>query len=222
MLRFHPIQFLIIATTQSIALGLSRDYIGIVLNTILAITSIVIISHRFNIFEFLKFVLAALPLAIGVFITGYMFAIHNHSRLEIAAILAFRMLCLGIVSFVCMAHLPYTKLITDLIQRRILNVKFGYALLAISMVYNTIKYDFRKILYLSKVRGLNSRYITLPLLISAARYSQVYAVSLYSRGLSESKTFYQPLIAFGAADFCLLTIHTAVLSCFLIYHTAHL
>jgi hypothetical protein len=221
MLKFHPIQYIVIAITQTLALGLSRSYIDIFINTVLALTSVVIVSHKFRVVEILKFILTALPLATGVFIISYLFAIDGYSRFQLAILIGLRMLCLSIVSFVCMAHLPYNRLIIDLMQRGLLDIKFGYALLAISMVFRTIKYDFRKILYLSKVRKLNSKYTILPLMISAAGYSQVYAISLYSRGLSEKKTFYQPLISFGAADFLLLTIHIVVLSYFLFSYFAN-
>lgn len=204
MLKFHPIQYLIISIIQSFILAISQSYLCFFLSILVTFCSVVLIKRNIKNIVSYRFILVSLSMNMGVFITSYLFGENGIGDFHNATILASKMFCISVLSMFCLYHLPYEKLIIDFMKRKVINVKIGYALLSASRSVSVIKHNLVKIIYIARARNITFFFIIIPLVMSVMRQSQDQAISLYSRGLCSNKNFQQSLVTFGMADYAMV------------------
>lgn len=205
-IRFHPIAYLILPTIYLLATFIAKEYQTYLLIVIMIIINLLIIEKRIKYKAMLIFLLSMTPIIIATFLSGYFFAVNlQHQQLS-GYNIALRTFCIAFVSFSFSIHSPYPSIINDLMQRKIISINIGYALLAAFNSFTQLIHEFNKIQLAYKMRyhkTMISPKIIISLLVVAARYSHNLSISIYSRRLNKNKTFIQPLIPIRWFDYLL-------------------
>jgi energy-coupling factor transporter transmembrane protein EcfT len=139
------------------------------------------------------FSLYMLPVLLAIFLSSYFYTISDAiAKINMAKLLSVRYFSLGLFSFAYSVHTPFSATFNYLIERKILPVKIGYALLAAFNSFHFLAQEFGRIQVSYKMRyGKNcySPRILIALLTTAARYAHNLSISMYSRGINKHKTF---------------------------------
>lgn len=159
------------------------------------------------------FLIGMLPIMIVAFLSSYLYAKNSNSAIHTAFFLSFRYFCLTLIAFSFSIHIPYTALLSYLMQRKILSINIGYALLAAFNSLSHLGEEFNRIRLSNKMRS--NKWIINPgtlisLLVATVRYAQNLSINLHNRKLNPHKTFVMKINPLKHVDYAICIVNLIV------------
>lgn len=196
----HPFNYCLIPIISIVAIFNSNSNLCYPLILFVSITPLLIGKRKLSYIPILIFAISLLPGLLGYFLASKYF---SNNDLDTTINLCIRLFSLSLVSFIYVINLPSEQLIIELMQRKLISIKIGFALLATNNALSSLKHEFSKIQTSYKMRfgkRCLSPKIALPLLVAASRYAHNISISLHSRGISNNHTFRQAKISWTNFD----------------------
>jgi energy-coupling factor transporter transmembrane protein EcfT len=189
----HPINFVVLPTLFIIAIFSANNLWQYLIILVIAYLNLLLITRALRYRILVIFILCFIPVLLAIFLSSYFFTDGNvTAKINMANLLAIRYFSLGLISFAYSIHTPFTGVFNYLIERKMLSVKIGYAILAAFNSFHFLAQEFGRTQISYKMRyGKNcySPVVLIALLTAAARYAHNLSISMYSRGVSKRKTF---------------------------------
>lgn len=221
--RLHPFNYMLLSLTGIAGIFCSHTIMTYVYINILMLANLLIFERKINWKALIIFIITLLPTLLAFYISSRLFAndISNVTSTHMnSSILSVRLFSLAIVSFMYILHLPKEQFVLNLIQRKILSVNIGFALLAVFNAFAELRKEFNKIRLAYKMRFAKNSYspkILLPLMVSAARYAHTLSISMYTRGINQNRSYYMPKIQYKLWDMLMLLLNIVVVIYFVKY-----
>lgn len=203
-LVMHPLNYLLIPFI-GIAAIFSFNTLYQYLFIDLILFGFICITNQVKIKSIIVFLLCLTPALLSYYFTGYIFGINQNEIL----LLIVRLTSLSFISFIYVLHMPHEETLNELMQRKLLPITIGFAILATLNAFIYLKNEYNKIQIAYKMRfGKNhiSPKLILPLLVSASRYAHHLSLSMHSRGLNKNRTFFQNIKPIKIPDIVVLGI----------------
>ena len=207
----HPFNYMLLSLIGIVGIFCSHTIITYVYIDILMLANLVIFERKINWRALIIFIITMLPTLIAFYISSRLFA---------SSILSARLFSLAIISFMYILHLPKEQFVLNLIQRKILSVNIGFALLAVFNAFAELRKEFNKIRLAYKMRFGKNSYspkMLLPLMVSAARYAHTLSISMYTRGINQNRSYYTPKIQYRLWDMLMLLLNIVAVIYFIRY-----
>jgi energy-coupling factor transporter transmembrane protein EcfT len=189
----HPVNFVVLPLLFIITIFSVNNiwqYLGIL---VIAYFNLLLLAGRLKYRMLIIFGLCMLPVLLAIFISSYFFTNGDTlTKINMAMLLTVRYFSLGLVSFAYSIHTPFSLMFNYLMERKILPVKIGYAMLAAFNSFHFLAQEFGRIQISYKMRYGRNSYspvILISLLTTAARYAHNLSISMHSRGINKHKTF---------------------------------
>ena len=141
--KIHVLDFMFVPLLWLITILLTERISAYILILAISTANLLLMTNKIQFKKLGWFCLSLIPVVLAMFLSTYWFAKSTAGmdivqfKLLLAGSLSLRLLVLSLVSFAFMLHARSDKIILYLIQRKILNVKVGYALLS---AFNTFNY----------------------------------------------------------------------------------
>lgn len=211
----HPLNFVILPIFFIIAIFSANNISQYIIILVLSYLNLLLVTKAVKYRVLIIFILCLIPVLLAVFLSSYLFTNGSSgAKINMAYFLTMRYFLLALISFAYSIHTPFSLLFNYLIQRKILSVKIGYAILAAFNSFHFLAGEFRRIQVSYKMRhGKNcySPIIFIALLTTAARYAHNLSISMYSRGIDKNKTFVVSASKIRFFDYILLGINLITL-----------
>ena len=218
----HPLNFLVLPTLFIIAIFSANNIWQYLIILGIAYCNLLLIVRTIKYRILIIFILCFLPVLLAIFISSYFFTDGNSTaKINMANLLTARYFSLALISFAYSIHTPFSLVFNYLIERKILSVKIGYAILAAFNSFHFLAQEFGRIQISYKMRyGKNcySPIILIALLTTAARYAHNLSISMYSRGINKHKTFAFSAPKIRYFDYILWIVNLVVVSYLIIVY----
>ncbi len=219
--KAHPLNFLVLPTLFIIAIFSVNNIWQYLIILGIAYFNLLLIVRKIKYRILVIFILCFTPVLLAIFISSYFFTNGDSiAKINMADLLTARYFSLSLISFAYSIHTPFSSTFNYLIERKVLSVTIGYAILAAFNSFHFLAQEFGRIQISYKMRyGKNcySPIILIALLTTAARYAHNLSISMYSRGLSKYKTFAFSSPKIRYFDYILWVVNLALVIYLLIF-----
>ncbi|HLX53551.1 MAG TPA: energy-coupling factor transporter transmembrane component T [Aquella sp.] len=213
----HPMGFLVLPILYIIAIFSANNVWQYLTILGIAYANLLLMVRTVKYRILIIFILCFIPVLLAIYISSYLFTNGDSiAKINMADFLTGRYFSLGLVSFAYSIHTPFSSTFNYLIERKILPVKIGYAILAAFNSFHFLAQEFGRIQISYKMRyGKNcySPVILIALLTTAARYAHNLSIGMYSRGISKHKTFVFSSPKIRYFDYILWMVNLAAILC---------
>lgn len=204
-IKLHPFNYLLLPIITIISISLSKNINELLFIDAIAILILLTAHRNITLKPVFIFSLFMIPSLLSFALSSVLFSEIDQKYFIL------RIFSLAIISFIYAIHTPYEDLMTNLMQRKLIPINIGFAIIAIGNAFKYLKQEFIMIQLTYQMRFGKRTYspkIFIPLLIAAARYSHHLSISMYARGINKNRTFLQEKIPFRVANsiFLLLLI----------------
>lgn len=213
----HPFNYMLLSLIGICAIFCSHHVMTYIYIDCLMLANLVIFERKINWRAIIVFMLTLIPTLAAFYISSRLFVSNNLDNSDNlnSTTLVVRLFSLAIISFMYIVHLPKEQFVLNLIQRRILSVNIGFALLAVFNAFSELQKEFNKIRLAYKMRFGKNYYspkILLPLMVSAARYAHTLSISMYTRGINQNRSYYNAKINYKLLDLLVIALNISAVS----------
>lgn len=220
--QLHPFNFAILALISLTGVFLCHTISGYLMICSWSILILWLTQDSLKWKSMLIFMLTLVPAVTSFYISNRLFStsINSYDGIDHGINLSVRLFSLALISYIYIIHMPREDFILNLLQRKLISVNIGFAMLA---VFNSFAYlgdEFNKIQLAYQMRfgkRIYSPKIFIPLLVAAARYAHTLSISMYARGINNQRTYYTVAKEYRIQDtmIVILTIATIIGSKFI-------